>query len=356
MSANSPIEWTGHTWNPTLGCSKKSPGCKFCYAIRTVHRLAGNPNAKIRAANQGLTVIQNGAPNWTGIVRLIPERLSVPLRIKKPTTFFVNSLSDLFHEALSDEEIDQVFAVMALCPQHTFQVLTKTPERMERWFAKLTDSWDRRLRMESAGELIAGQMGWCHADEAQMAQWPLSNLWLGVSVENQRYADERIPLLLQTPAAVRFISAEPLLGPINLEELPSISGIGRYLNALNSACIGGSDVLGALDWVISGGESGTAARPSHPDWHRTLRDQCQAYGVPFFFKQWGGYAPGRDLKEGDEAQPPGFGIYPDGLYETPDCCSQTYERIGQNLVEMRKVGKKKAGALLDGREWREMPQ
>jgi len=202
---------------------------------------------------EGLTTIRRGKVDWAGHARLVPEMLAQPLRWKKPQRIFVNSMSDLFHESLSNEDIAAVFMVMAACPQHTFQVLTKRPKRAMEWF-----------------------------------RWPLPNVHLGVSVEDQATADERIPLLLQCPAAVRWVSAEPLLGLVDLGSLPSASGIGKDLDALNN---GGVDpaalVASKLDWVVVGGESGHGARPCNVDWIRSIVSQCKAARVPVFVKQLG---------------------------------------------------------------------
>ena len=336
VSANSPIEWTGSTWNPTLGCSKKSPGCKNCYAIRVAHRLQANPDPKIAKAFEGLTVIQNGAPNWTGRINFVPDRLSAPLRKRKPTTYFVNSLSDLFD--LTDEQIYHVFSVMHQCPQHTFQILTKEAQRMH----ELCSSWIARFD----GNLPIG------------TAWPLPNVWLGVSVENQQYANERIPLLLQTPAAVRFISAEPLLGPIDLdsEHASGLHALGcggsGDEHCHNSGCRG-------INWVIAGGESGPGARPAHPDWFRGLRDQCQSAGVPFFFKQWGEFQLGSTEFGG----PKDYIVLNDGRF-CRELDLEQFQQLNQDARNnwpqmqpnaMGKVGKKAAGSLLDGVEWRQMP-
>ena len=267
------IQWTEETWNPVVGCSKVSEGCRNCYAIRGAHRLAGNPNPKIRSVYEGLTVIQNGAPNWTGTVRLIPERLEEPLRRRKPTTYFVNSMSDLFHESLPDEAIDQVFAVMALCPQHTFQVLTKRAKRMRGWFAKPKQPgwvWRQGYVQAAAKRLDPTYV-------MQDRDWPLPHVWLGVSVEDQATADERIPVLLQTPAAVRFVSYEPALGPVEFR--PWLRGRGLFPP--------GKDTLPALDWLIIGGESGPGARPFDIAWVRSVIAQCRAAGVAVFCKQLG---------------------------------------------------------------------
>lgn len=214
MAGASRIEWTNATWNPVTGCTKVSPGCKHCYAERMARRLTlmGNP----RYAN-GFRVT------------LHPDLLSVPLAWRAPRVIFVNSMSDLFHPAVPGEFIEQVFATMEEAHWHTFQVLTKRPERVVALAADLP--------------------------------WP-ANVWMGVSVESQRYA-WRVDRLRQVPARVRFLSCEPLLGPLRLD-------------------------LNGIDWVIAGGESGPGARPMELDWARSVRDQCAAAGVGFFLKQLGG--------------------------------------------------------------------
>lgn len=239
------IHWTSETWNPTTGCSRVSPGCEHCYAEALSLRY-GWSKVPWTAANAGENVI------------LHPDRLGKPLRWKKPRLIFVDSMSDLFHDRVSITFIAQVFAVMAQTPQHTYQVLTKRPERMR----LLVGS---RQFVEDVDGLTAG-----------LLPWPLPNVWLGVSVEDQRRADERVPVLCDTPAAVRFISAEPLLGPVALY---TDLGEGEYR-------------WPALDWVICGGESGPGHRPMNPDWARSLRDQCGAAGIAFFYKQGSGPRPG----------------------------------------------------------------
>lgn len=354
MSQKSKIEWTEATWNPTLGCSKKSPGCKNCYAIRVVHRLAGNPNTKISSANAGLTVIQNGAPNWTGIVRLIPERLDIPIRTRKPTTYFVNSLSDLFHESLSDQDIDQVFARMALCPQHTFQILTKTADRMHRYFSNI------KLRQELIGiraEQISGLDR--HYDGPGTTpgygvtwRFPLPNVHLGVSVEDQQRAEERIPWLLKTPAAVRWISAEPLLGRIDIEPFVCPNPYRRIPGGYAGDR---PEMMRRLNWVVAGGESGPGARPMNPNWAGYLRDQCVSAGIAFHFKQNGSWSP---------LEPPSYRKMSAKRYSHE---TFAWDQNGNPYVSLRppvghfpttmvyRVGKKAAGRLLDGRTWDERP-
>ena len=242
------IEWTEQTWNPVVGCSVTSPGCKNCYAMRMAHRLGANPATPHYA---GLTQMSKGGPVWAGRVTTAPDHIwEAPLRRRKPTTYFVNSMGDLFHPKVTDAQIVRVFAIMALCPQHRFQMLTKQPARMRDWMR-------------------------AHASDPE-GGW--DNVWLGVSVEDQTRANERIPILLDTPAAVRFISAEPLLGPVDL------------LNAIGL----GKRLKNEMDWVIVGGESGPASRPMNPAWAQQIRDDCAAAGVPFFFKQWGRFQPADD--------------------------------------------------------------
>jgi protein gp37 len=237
----SSIQWTDETWNPTTGCTKISPGCANCYIETTIpFRTAGRKFVKGR-----IPLILHG------------ERLDKPLHWKRPRRVFVNSLSDLFHCDVPDSFIDDVFRTMHACPQHTFQVLTKRPERMKQY---VSDRWN----------FNSGKV-WL----------PIPNVWLGVSVEDQQRADERIPLLLQTPAAVRFLSCEPLLGEISLSFKP---GTRAHLPGW---------LLEEIDWCIVGGESGPNARPCNVAWVRSIVRQCKAAGVACFVKQLGA-SPYRD--------------------------------------------------------------
>ena len=252
--------------------------------------------------------------------------ITLPMRWKKPRMIFVNSTFDLFHEDVPFEYIDWVFAVMALCPHHTFQVLTKRPERMRQYLSEKTVIRTQRSP-DCVGRIMMAKAVFDGVLTAP-PQWPLPNVWLGVSIEDQATADARIPHLLATPAAVRFISAEPLLGPVNF-----------------------STSLDHLDLVIVGGESGPGARPMNPDWARSLRDQCQAAGVAFFFKQWGAFSPGDELGE-EHLDGAHFGAW---VSDT-----QFREDLPQDMANantiMFRVGKKAAGRMLDGREWNEMPE
>lgn len=314
MAANSAIEWTDATWNCLAGCEAVSPGCAHCYAASMTRRL----EAMGQKNYAGLTT----AKHFNGKVRCLPDKLDVPLRWRQSRRVFVNSMSDLFHEHVPDEFIDKVFAVMAVCPQHTFQVLTKRAERMANYGTRV----GMAMRIASQAKTDYGR--------TPPQQWPLQNVWLGVSAEDQKRADERIPWLLRTPSAVRFVSAEPLLGPINIRE-HLLDHRGYFANVDSIVC-GGKEYKKrpGLDWVIVGGESGPRARPMDPDWVRSLRDQCIAAGVPFFFKQWGEWLPA--LQDGAPDHPNGQHI---NISDEPD-----------------RVGKKAAGRLLDGREWNEFPR
>jgi len=286
------IEWTEATWNPTTGCDRVSPGCDHCYALT----LAGRLKAMGASAYQ-----EDGDPRTSGPgfkLTVHPDRLDVPLRWTRPRFIFVNSMSDLFHKDVPDEFIAKVFAVMALAPRHTFQVLTKRHGRMRSLlssgrFADLVvaalstvvDETSGRLPAKDFDAAYAHVTDRVHVDEPMP---PLPNVWLGVSVEDQKRADLRIPALLATPAAVRFLSCEPILGPVSFRW-------AKWAPLINA---GHLDGLRGIDWVIVGGESGPGHRPIDPEWVRSLRDQCSDAGVAFLFKQWGGATPkagGREL-------------------------------------------------------------
>lgn len=412
MSQKTGIEWTEATWNPLAGCSMVSPGCHNCYAMKVAFRMekifenadSALPHMAMASAKyKGTTKKVNGKIVWTGKVNIDERGLVGPLKRRRPTKYFVNSMSDLFHEDVPDDFIDRVFAVMALCPQHTFQILTKRAARMRAYCAARAEKWealclqrdqaydDDHTCFKCGGEGLMqlsdcpeewGEDSFSEVDRLiecpdcaeererrQIAQWPLPNVWLGVSVESEEYKD-RIDELRRTPAAVRFVSAEPLLGALDIagqlskatlhHVSMSVSGALRnkafdgltdsdgeplsrkeaqaQLELLQASgvklvstggCEGFSDQTGCpghplpgLDWVICGGESGPNARPMHPDWARGLRDQCAAAGVPFFFKQWGEWAPADQV--------PG------------------HPREHDSHPWSVKVGKKRAGRLLDG--------
>lgn len=369
MSTKTKIEWTEVSWNPIVGCTKVSEGCRNCYAIRSANRMNGNI-----AAYQGLTKIVNVKPEWTGAVRFIEERLLQPLKWQRPRMIFVNSMSDLFHEAVSDAQLENIFAVMCVAQKHTFQVLTKRPERMKSFLCQPHISSSIRFKIEE---------GMGYKIDYFEKSWPPSNVWLGVSVEDQKTSDERIPLLLQTPAAIRWISAEPLLGSIDISrfigtrndgikndvyECQSCGHIadGAFFTLSNGIdydvicpnCHGneeevGEKTVGNLHWVVTGGESGPHARPSHPDWFRSLCDQCLAASVPFFFKQWGEWGTVQQLA-----------VYKNSQLATVDPSTGNFylRDKAHNLSmpvdtfnTMLRAGRKAAGRLLDGREWNQYP-
>ncbi|HNX52333.1 MAG TPA: phage Gp37/Gp68 family protein [Pontiellaceae bacterium] len=260
------------TWNPIVGCSKVSEGCRNCYAERMANRLARMMNFEYMTAT-------GGGGGWNGETILCEPTLKKAFGWKKPHAIFGNSMGDLFHENTPDEWIDRVFAVMALCPQHLFIVLTKRAERMEKYFS---EQW-RSAYVEGMAQKIYNERTGEDPSMWLAVHFPLPNVWLGVTAENQAAADERIPHLLRTPAAVRFVSCEPLIGPVN---------VSLYLPFTTRGRGGAHRETGGLDWIICGGESGPGARPMNPEWARSLRDQAQAAGVPFFFKQWGRFAGG----------------------------------------------------------------
>jgi protein gp37 len=326
MADKSRIEWTDATWNPIRGCSRVSDGCRNCYAETVANRFCkpGSPyEGVVRIGADG-----KGTGQWNGEIKFVEERLLDPLKWKHPRRIFVNSMSDLFHEKVTDEMLTRIFAVMALCPRHTFQVLTKRPERMK---AYITLDWEPRRYIE--GE----------------EPWSLPNVWLGVSVEDQKTANARIPLLLQTPAAKRFLSAEPLLGEIDLAAVPRVD--------VSHVPVGAQ----LLHWVICGGESGPGARPMHPDWARSLRNQCAAAKVPFFFKQWGEWLPwepdgGPSEWKSQTGRMMDRHAIPDtndpAVRDWTDNC--LYE--GDEICVHQRVGKKAAGYLLDGKVYQQFPE
>jgi protein gp37 len=369
--SDTPIEWAhapgfdGETWNPTLGCDKISPGCKSCYAIRSVNRMAGNPNPKIALANAGLVVMTGAGLNWTGKVNAIEERLEVPIRKRKPTCYFVNSLSDLFHDNIPDLFIAQTWATMAVCPRHRFMVLTKRPERMLRLLKSEEFLEDVAMFISvlvdencDPNERRSEDMR-ADAPDVMGEDWPLKNIWLGVSVENQATADERIPLLTVTPAAVRFISYEPALGPVDFLYPQTLypKGPPMCCSGLPNqcGCLGKPTeppLIYGVHQLIAGGESGPNARPAHPDWFRQARDQCQEAEVKYFFKQWGAFAPW-DQTMKPMTDPGRRYVWFDGKTLTLRDDNGGLDFRGSAI--MQKVGKKAAGAMLDGREWREFP-
>ncbi len=355
MGDNANIEWTDFTWNVITGCSVKSSGCKNCYAMK----LAGT-RLQHHPSRAGLTTETSAGPVWNGEVRFNEDWLDQPLRLKRSRKIFVCAHSDLFHESVPDEWIDKVFAIMALAPQHVFQVLTKRPERMREYLMGLEPNkagsrWYNAIKGMFRYKGSTGQLG--PDDTIPTHLGPvLNNVWLGVSVEDQKAADERIPLLLQTPAAVRWISAEPLLGAIDLLRIKLPDGYGRSaISALHDWYLTPSYKV-MLDWIVVGGESGPNARPMHTDWARSLRDQCASAGVPFLFKQWGEWAPrsgiltggGTDFSEIDPSCTRWPNVIRLGEHGHDTRISENCNDDMGEEIFMQKVGKKLAGRLLDG--------
>jgi protein gp37 len=306
------ISWTDQTWNPIVGCSKVSAGCLNCWAEKA---------ARLHYHDE----FPNG---WDGHVKLFPERLEQPLHWRKPSRIAVGLMGDLWHKEVPVYFQEQVFRTAISASQHTFQFLTKRADIL---------AW----RIPMIMGRIFGYANWKMPD----------NIWLGVSIEDQKTADERIPLLLQTPAAVHWVSAEPLLDRINLTSLPVPNTDAFKFDALTDA----DDehfynVHEKLDWVVVGGESGPGARPMHPDWVRGIRDQCVAAGVPLHFKQWGEWTPGENVIHDRKYL---TSIFWDGQWNP---CTDDWITEEDHAPIMYRVGKKAAGRLLDGEEWLEFPK
>lgn len=342
MGDKSAIEWTDATWNPIRGCSRVSEGCRNCYAERTAVRHVsrrdpgggdGSPGAGPYA---GLVKSTPTGPRWTGEVRFVEGALALPPQWRMPRRIFVNSMSDLHHERVEVAWLRRITEVMIGTPRHTYQILTKRPERMRAWWE--TVAWHENG--DPRKPLHRGAPPW---------------VWLGVSVEDQPTLTARGPILAETPAAVRFISYEPALGRADFAEALGVwwnHTAGTWERTEPSMRTGRR----WCDWLIAGGESGPGARPPHPDWFRSVRDQCVAASVPFFFKQWGEYGevpkredgPGRLVRSGDVV------VTPDGRRAPVERGSLNCALEGEG-IPMRRYGKKAAGHLLDGREWREFP-
>jgi protein gp37 len=359
MADKTGIEWTDATWNPLAGCSIVSPACTNCYAMAQAARIErmGGPAHYI-----GLTQPSKAGPVWTGKVALAPEHvLTKPLHWKRPRRIFVNSMSDLFHGRVPDEWIDRIFAVMALAPQHTFQILTKrakrmreylaTPDRGVAWAIAADPTRDDAIISRSDYYRLAHQQesvptAQVYENRSVFTPWPLPNVWLGVTAEDQTRADERCDDLVETPAIRRFVSIEPMLGPVDLDHFFR-AGSHRHVDPIGK---------NPLHWVICGGESGPNARPMSIQWARELRDQCAAAGVPYFFKQWGEWAPARVIPSGEQGKF-AFGDYEFDrtTWHFTDHYPRQFDKFGSRCV-MERVGKRRAGSLLDGSEHKEFPQ
>jgi protein gp37 len=320
------IEWTNETWNPIVGCSKVSEGCQNCYAekmaIRVRSMLANNITPSWVAYDD---VVDMDKKAWNGKTHLVLSAFEKPFHWRKPRKVFVCSMGDLFHESVPFAWITNVFAVIMANPQHTFQILTKRPDRMLEWFNYIEKIEEHEV-MQGPEKIryLAYKLYDYKTEFNNGNYWPLKNLWIGVSAENKEQANKRIPILFKISAAVRFVSIEPMLGAIDLDDF-TYDGIGSLQNQ--------------LDWVILGGESGHHARPLHPDWVRSIRDQCKATGIPFFFKQWGEWIP------------------VDHCDEDNYWAAKKSKEIGNGIQKylVFKVGKKRAGNLLDGKRYEEFP-
>lgn len=317
------IEWTDYTWNPVTGCHKVSPGCKHCYAETLTNRFAKTWGVKdfreIVLHNERLDEPQKNKKKWAG---------------KK---VFVCSMSDLFQDDVPFDFIAMVYARMARVQTTTFQILTKRPQRALEFYKWIQAKFDE-LHADPVYTLFK-VFGIPFEDYT--GTWPLPNVWIGTSCENQETANERIPQLLQIPAAVRFVSCEPLLGPIDLLHINT--GQVSWVDSLRGMGYGNdpNDNRNYIHWVIAGGESGHGARPMHPDWVRSLRDQCARALVPFFFKQWGEYMTIDSFNERI-------------LSETDRTKTYTGFRTHDG-IELIKVGKSKSGNLLDGKQLLQFP-
>lgn len=324
MADGTNIEWTDATWQIVTGCSVVSPGCANCYAMR----LAGT-RLQHHHSRRGLTTKTKAGPVWNGQVRFNAGWATQPLQWKKPREIFVAAHGDLFHDAVQRWMLVRVFAVMAMAHWHRFQVLTKRSSRMRDfvvWLATKEGQWEMARAIQD--------LGIC-----RFYTFPLPNVWLGISAEDQARFDERAEHLAATPAAVRWVSAEPLLGPIDA---------ARYIDTIN--------------WIVSGGESGPSARPAHPDWFRSIRDQCAAAGVSYFHKQNGAWAPGDAFgMQSDGPVHDRHGNVRDWMNRYVVCADRADRLRGHSFTEhatnlVYRVGKKRAGAKLDGVGHREFPR
>jgi protein gp37 len=342
--ANTKIEWATKVWNPVTGCTPISAGCANCYAKRMANRLKGRHGYD--AADPFKVTIHT------------EDKFLEPLKWRKPSNVFVCSMGDLFHKDVPTLEIDKVFAIAAISPKHNFMFLTKRPDRMATYFdtpaKKLAERWEDviySMGISAGDDEIDTVASFLH-NRCGLG-WPLKNIWLGVSVEDQKAADDRIHYLNEISAAVKFVSCEPLLSEINFEK-----SLGESLKWH----AGG--LKNCISWVISGGETGHNARPVHPDWVRSIKDQCEDNGVPFFFKGWGEFKPiNIDLTGIKPIRQKGnpFTFWENikgDIFELIDgdgeyLCAGDDHQLYQPII---KVGKKQSGDLLDGKQYHEFPK
>ena len=302
MSAKTHIAWTstvhpdgavtpGATWNCLTGCNRDGPDCEGCYA-----EFEAGTRMKNVASYAGTTRMTSDGPRWTGKVNLLHEKLDLPIRWQRPRMIFVNSMSDVFHKNVPFDFIDHMYAVMAVCPRHRFQILTKRGDRMVEYYEsdpaeRIRDIADK---LESSRAPALERWTEYGQDFVDLKAWPLPNVWAGISAGDQETANRRVPYLLLIPAAVHWVSYEPSIGRLDLTKLDAGSAGHKdlyWINALTGRqddmgrpC---RDLPGKVDWVVAGGESGSKARPSEYDWYRSMRDDCSKAGVPFFMKQVG---------------------------------------------------------------------
>jgi len=310
MGSRTKIEWCDATWNPVRGCTRVSQGCENCYAERIAARFSAEG-----LPYHGLAEMTQLGPRWTGKVELVREELDRPLHWRKPRRILVCSMGDLFHEGVTSQHIERVIETFDRAPQHTYLVLTKRPKRM--------------------------------LEVYRHCLWP-PNAWVGVSVEDQKTATERLWALAEMSIPrVRFVSYEPALGPLNLASI-----------VVNKSWAGGeaaggqdySTILSYVDWVIAGGETGPGARPAHPEWFRRVRDACKSIGVPFFFKQWGEFTPYLSVAQRNGGCRTRLRVPLSGWKYGG------HGRDEDGTVTMYRIGRIAAGRLLDGQEWNELPQ
>jgi len=366
MSEKTGIEWAESTWNMIGGCTKQKKGnqpcgCDNCYALRDSWRISHNPTHPARY--NGVCEKVNGVLRWTGRVNLDEEALSIPLRWRKPRRIFVASMADLFHPKVPFAFIDKVFAVMALCPQHQFMVLTKRAERMKEYFTvdrkdgailintkNMINAALRELGIGDFPNYHIGRSDTVKASERLMAinGWPLPNVWGMVTVEDQDHI-HRIDHLLASPFVQRGVSIGPMLGPVDL---------GDYWRTLWSEPHPVRDLIrNRLNFVIAEGETGKDARPPHPDWIRDVRDWCQKYSVDFFFKSWGNWVAKNQLPKDVDVKATNYGLlHLDGTFHDKAVLPHHLGYESDHKVVMLKVSKKKAGRMLDGRTWNTLPE